>query len=100
MKKTLAQVIMLSSTVLHCHTLVLCLLQCLISLQHYTMTKEQLDNLSPNQALHRLIEGNKRFLSGKTIDRNLLAQKKYTSKYGHILQHLSWAAWIRAESLR
>ncbi len=48
----------------------------------YTMTKEKLENMTPHQALKHLIEGNHRFLTNNIINRNILAQKKFTSKHG------------------
>lgn len=48
----------------------------------YTSTKTNLENITPQEALKRLIEGNKRFVSQTTIKRNLLEQKKYTGKSG------------------
>lgn len=48
----------------------------------YTSTKDHIQSITPNQALARLIDGNKRFLNDKTINRNLLNQKKYTAKKG------------------
>lgn len=45
----------------------------------YTSTKEMLVNMSPDQALRRLEEGNSRFIENKSVQRNLLAQAKTTS---------------------
>lgn len=48
----------------------------------YTSTQAALAKITPNEALNKLIQGNKRFLSDKTINRNLLNLKRYTSKHG------------------
>lgn len=48
----------------------------------YTSTKGMLEKITPEDSLKRLIEGNKRFIHNKPIQRNLLAQTKATSLKG------------------
>ena len=45
-----------------------------------TLTREAQAAISPARALAMLKEGNERFISGDSVDRNLLAQVKQTSK--------------------
>lgn len=49
---------------------------------HYTSTQETLENLTPEQSLRHLIEGNNRFVNNKSIERNLVQQAKATSLKG------------------
>lgn len=48
----------------------------------YTATKETLQNITPQGELKRLMEGNRRFVNNKPIQRNLLQQAKVTSMKG------------------
>lgn len=48
-----------------------------------TMTKTQLDNMTPQQALEILLDGNKRYLSQQMETRNYLEQTKQTSGGQH-----------------
>ncbi len=45
-----------------------------------TMTKELQQNITPQEALQKLKDGNSRFVSGNTLTRNLQQQVKTTSK--------------------
>lgn len=49
---------------------------------HYTSTKHTLEKITPEQALKKLIEGNKRFVNNTPIQRNLINQAKVTSLHG------------------
>ena len=44
-----------------------------------TMTKEILDSLTPNQALEKLMDGNKRFQENNMIKRDYVSQREETS---------------------
>ncbi len=44
------------------------------------ITKEQLENITPDNALKMLQEGNERFLQGQSQDRDILAEVKGTSE--------------------
>ncbi len=48
--------------------------------EQITMTKDKQQALTPQEALQMLKDGNKRFVSGKTLDRNLLEQTAMTAK--------------------
>lgn len=48
----------------------------------YTVTQSKQESITPNQALERLMAGNKRFLNNTVINRDLLSQKIYTGKKG------------------
>lgn len=48
----------------------------------YTSTSAKLASITPEQALQRLMDGNKRFVGNASINRNLLQQAKSTSKKG------------------
>lgn len=48
----------------------------------YTSTQMMLKNMTPAQALQRLMEGNNRFVHNQTIQRNLLSQAKVTGLKG------------------
>jgi len=45
-----------------------------------TLTRETQAAITPDKAIEMLRQGNQRFFSGKTVERNLLAQLKQTSK--------------------
>ena len=45
-----------------------------------TLTKESQAAITPDKAIEMLKQGNQRFVSGKTVERDLLAQVKQTSK--------------------
>ena len=45
-----------------------------------TMTKEKQQSITPQQALQKLKDGNSRFVSGKTLNRDLKKQVEVTSK--------------------
>ena len=45
-----------------------------------TLTREAQAAITPDKAIEMLKQGNQRFVSGKTVERDLLAQVKQTSK--------------------
>lgn len=47
--------------------------------EYVTQTKESLANMTPQDALQKLKDGNERFLSGKLVERNLKEQVKLTA---------------------
>lgn len=47
--------------------------------EYVTQTKESLTNMTPQDALQKLKDGNERFLSGKLVERNLNEQVKQTA---------------------
>jgi carbonic anhydrase len=53
-----------------------------INLAPYTSTRESLEKITPEDALKRLTDGNKRFVNNNSKQRNLLAQAKATSLKG------------------
>lgn len=46
-----------------------------------SLTKEERDKMTPSQILNSLIEGNQRFMQGKVLNHDYIAQKK-TSQFG------------------
>lgn len=53
-----------------------------IKLPSYISTSKTLKVMTPDKALKKLMDGNKRFMNNKSTNRNLLKQAKVTSKKG------------------
>lgn len=53
-----------------------------VPIKNYDSTKQTLKDITPQDALKRLMDGNKRFIDNKPIQRNFLRQAKVTSLKG------------------